>query len=369
MHVVAGAATGGAETFCLDTIAALAERGVEQKVLCRPHRQTLDRLRQLSVDFEPLSFAVATRLTGAPAVIRRAARAWAADLVHAWMSRAASFVPARMPCPVIGWMGGYYQLKYYKTADYFIGVTHRIRDHVIAHGTASERAFVSHTFGTLPDSPPVARHELGVPKDALLLLALSRLHRKKGIDTAIAALKHLPRAHLCLAGEGPGRSQYEALARSLALSERVHFLGWRTDRKSLLETCDVCLLPSRYEPFGTVIVEAWSMKRPLIAALADGAQQYVRDGENGAVFAIDDAEGLARQVKRIAGDPTFGARLVENGYREYETRFSRDVVLDSLLDIYRHVIAGEKRHHSVGAISSSQAATTSATSRASGLSR
>lgn len=369
MHVVAGAATGGAETFCHDTITALAERGVEQKVLCRPHRQTVDRLRQFSIDFEPLSFAVATRLTGAPAAIRRAARAWRADLVHAWMSRAASFVPARMPCPVIGWMGGYYQVKYFKTADYVVGVTHRIRDHVIAHGVAPERAFVSHTFGTLPDSPPVARHELGVPGDALLMLVLSRLHRKKGIDTAIEALKHLPRAHLCLAGEGPERSRYEALARSLRLSERVHFLGWRTDRRSLLEACDVCLLPSRYEPFGTVIVEAWSMKRPLIAALADGAQQYVRDGENGAVFAIDDAEGLARQVMRIAADPTLAARLVENGYRDYESRFSRDVVLNALLDIYRRAIAGAQQHHSVGAISSSQAATTPTNSGASGVSR
>src|SRR5207248_9309815 len=107
LHIVAGAATGGAETFCLDTITALAERGIEQKVLCRPHRQNLDRLRQLSIDFEPLSFATASRLTGAPAFIRRTAAGWEADLVHAWMSRAASFVPADMPCPVIGWMGGY----------------------------------------------------------------------------------------------------------------------------------------------------------------------------------------------------------------------------------------------------------------------
>jgi len=339
LHVVAGAATGGAETFCLDTITALAERGIEQKVLGRPHRQNLDRLRQLSIDFEPLSFATTTRLTGTPAFIRRAARAWGADLVHAWMSRAATFVPADMPCPVIGWMGGYYDTKYFKTSDYFIGVTGRIRDHAIAHGIAPDRAFVSHTFGTLPDSPPIARGELGVPEGALLLLVLSRLHQKKGIDTAVHSLRQLPGAHLCLAGDGPERARYEALAHSLGLSQRVHFLGWRNDRKALLEVCDICLLPSRYEPFGTVIVEAWSMRRPLVAALADGAQQYVRDGENGAVFPIDDAQGLAGRVLEIATDPAFAARLVESGYRDYQAEFSRDVVIANLLDIYHRVIA------------------------------
>src|SRR5205814_1624597 len=210
-------------------------------------------------------------------------------------------VPARMPRPVIGWMGGYYNLKYFATADYLIGVTPRIRDYIVERGVAPQRAFVCHTFGTMPDAPPVSRASLGVPQDALLLLTLSRLHPKKGIDTAIRALARLANAHLCVAGDGPKQAKYETLARELGLSDRVHFLGWRTDRKALLQACDICLLPSRYEPFGTVIAEAWSMRRPLIAALADGARQYVRDGENGVVFPIDDAEALARCVTQIAG--------------------------------------------------------------------
>ena len=342
LHIVAGAATGGAETFSLDAITALAERGIEQKVLCRPHRQPLARLAEASVPHETLAFRPAARLVGGPAAIRRAATAWGADLVHAWMSRAASFVPAGMPCPVIGWMGGYYNLKYFPTADYLIGVTPRIRDYIVEHGIAPQRAFMCHTFGTMPDAPAVSRASLGVPQDALLLLTLSRLHPKKGIDTAIRALVRLPNAHLCVAGDGPEEAKYETLARELGLSERVHFLGWRNDRKALLEICDICLLPSRYEPFGTVIAEAWSMRRPLVAASADGARQYVRDNENGAVFPIDDERALVQRIMQIAGDPGFAARLVEQGYRDYERLFSRDIVIDRLLDIYRTVIAARR---------------------------
>ena len=338
LHLVAGAAVGGAETFCLDTVAALADSGIEQMVIGRPHPLVVERLNRLSVPFEPYAFATTARLLGGPAYIRRTATRWRADLVHAWMSRAASFVPADMPCPVIGWLGGYYNLKYFKTADCLIGVTRRIGEYLVEHGVAPQRAFVCHTFGTLPDCPPVERAALGVPQGAPLLLVLSRLHWKKGIDTAIRALTDLPDAHLCLAGEGPGRAEYEKLAGELGLATRVHFLGWRSDRKALLEACDICLLPSRYEPFGTVIAEAWFMKRPLVASLADGARQYVRDGENGALFPIDDPAALAQCVARIAAEPAFAAQLVENGYRDYQAEFSREVVIDRLLGIYRQAV-------------------------------
>lgn len=339
LHVIAGAAVGGAETFFLDAVTALAETGLAQTVLCRPHPMFVERLAQAAIPFEPCSFPTFGRLTGASTLIRRRALEWRPDLVHAWMSRAASLVPSEMPCPVIGWLGGYYDRKNFRNADFLIGVTGRIREHLLAQGAPPERAFVCHTFGTLPECPPVSREALGVPPGALLLLVLSRLHRKKGIDIAIRALHRLPDAHLVIAGDGPERTLYQEMARAEGLADRAHFLGWRGDRRALLEACDICLLPSRYEPFGTVIAEAWSMRRPLVAALADGAQQYVRDNDNGAVFPIDDAEALARRVADIAASPALAARLVENGWLDYRRNFSRDAVVARLIEIYREVIA------------------------------
>src|SRR6202162_5298390 len=80
LHVIAGAPTGGAETFCFDTIAAVAELGIEQKVLCRPHPQALARLDERAVPYEPLSFTPAARLIRGPAAIRPEAASWGADL-------------------------------------------------------------------------------------------------------------------------------------------------------------------------------------------------------------------------------------------------------------------------------------------------
>jgi glycosyltransferase involved in cell wall biosynthesis len=343
LHVVAGAPTGGAETFSADAILALAERGVVQHVICRPHPIPLQRFGAAGIPVTPLSFSPLTRFAGAPARIRRIARAFEADAVHAWMGRAAWFVPARMPCPVIGWLGGYYDLKYYRTATDYIAITPDMRRSLIDRGAPADRVFLCHTFGTLPDSPPVTRAQISTPADALVLLVLSRMHQKKGIDTALKAMRSLDGAVLWLAGDGPELTRYQTLAAELGVAAKVRFLGWRTDRKSLLEACDICLLPSRYEPFGTVIAEAWSMRKPLIATPADGARQFVRDGDNGLIMPFDDDAALAAHIRAIAGSPALATRLGGNGYETYKRLFSRDIVTARLRDIYATVIAAASR--------------------------
>ena len=207
-----------------------------------------------------------------------------ADLVHAWMSRAAGFIPAYMPCPVIGWFGDYYDLKYFRRADFHFCVTPDISRYVARNGARPHRVVTLNTFGTMPDSAPVSRADFSTPENAPLLLVLSRMHPVKGIDTILQALVRVPGAYLWLAGDGPERAAYEALAAKLGLADRVRFLGWRNDRKALLAACDICVLPSRYEPFGTVIVEAWAMGRPLVATQAAGAMQYVTDGVTGSAL-------------------------------------------------------------------------------------
>jgi glycosyltransferase involved in cell wall biosynthesis len=341
LHVIAGAATGGAETFSQDAIAALAERGLTQHVVGRPHPMAVARYQAAGVGFSPFAFSPLDRLRRG--VLRERAESFRADIVHAWMGRAASFVPARMPCPVLGWFGGYYDLKYYRQADFLVGVTRDIARDLVARGAPGDRVAVVHTFGTLPDSEPVYRADMATPESAPVVLALSRLHAKKGIDTLLRAVAKLPAFYLWLAGEGPERNRYEVLARSLGVSDRVRFLGWRTDRRALLASCDVCALPSRYEPFGTVMAEAWSMQVPLVATRAAGASQYVVDGENGLLCDIDDADGLADALRIAVTDKAVRQRIILGGYAAYLAEFERSHVIDTLIDAYRAALAAGRR--------------------------
>jgi len=336
LHIIAGAATGGAETFSQDAMAALAERGVVQHVVGRPHPIAVARYEAAGVGFTPFRFSAFDRL--GCGMLRRAAGSFRADIVHAWMARAARFVPAGMPCPVLGWLGGYYDLKYYRRADFLVGVTRDIARDLVARGASAGRVGVVHTFGTLPDSPLLCRDELATPEAAPVVLVLSRLHEKKGIDTILRAVATLPGVYLWLAGDGPQRHRYEALAQKLGIGERTRFLGWRTDRKSLLAACDACALPSRYEPFGTVIPEAWSMARPLVATRAAGASQYVVDGESGLLCDIDDAGGLARALRVAIEDEVTRSRIVAGGLRAYLADFEREHVVGTLIETYERAI-------------------------------
>lgn len=343
LHVIAGAEVGGAETFAVDAITGLAARGIAQHVLCRPYPANLRRYAEAGIATTPMRFATLERFLLGPGRVRSTARIFQPTLVHAWMSRAASFIPPGLPCPVIGWFGDYYDLKYFRTADSFFAVTPDIAASIVRRGMPADRVFTTNTFGTMPNAPPVSRAELGVPEGATLALVLARMHPVKGIDTMLHATAETPGLFVWMAGEGPHRAEYESLAQKLGLAERVRFLGWRNDRKALLEACDICVLPSRYEPFGTVIVEAWAAARPLVATTADGARQYVRNDADGLLCPPDNPAALAACLRRVMADPALASRLVAAGRTRYETDFTREVVLTRLIEAYTAALALGKR--------------------------
>jgi glycosyltransferase involved in cell wall biosynthesis len=342
LHVIAGAEIGGAETFAVDAITALAERDIRQHVICRPFATPLARYAEAGVGTTTMQFSALDRIFHRSMVAREAER-FGADLVHAWMSRAGSFIPAGLPCPAIGWFGDYYKLKYFAHCDAFFGVTPDIAASIVTRGMPPGRVFTTNTFGTMPDAAPVMRSSLNTPEGVKLALVLSRMHRVKGLDTMLEALASVPDLWLWLAGDGPAKAEYEALAQSLGVADRVRFLGWRNDRKALLEACDICVLPSRYEPFGTVIVEAWAANRPLVATNADGARQYVRHDQDGLISPIEDAAGLAANLTRLMHEPDLGPRLAATGGARFAADFTREIVTDRLIEAYLAVLALGKR--------------------------
>ncbi|MEO3434538.1 glycosyltransferase [Inquilinus sp. CAU 1745] len=336
--MVAGNEIGGAETFCLDAIKALHEAGIEQRVICRPHRNYIEVFENRSIKFDILHYNKFEKFGKASKVIGEAISEFKPDLIHSWMSRASSFVPKNIPVPVLGWFGGYYDLKRYRNCDYFGGVTKDIVRHIIERSSKPHRAYLLHTFGTLEDNPPVDRRTLSTPEQAPVALLLSRMHKKKGVDTLLHAASRLKDVYFWLAGDGPEIEKYKDLARRLNLGDRVRFLGWRTDRAALLKAADICVLPSRYEPFGTVIAEAWASGVPLVATRAAGARQYVTHEHDGLLCDIDDVDGLTRQIGIAATDDGVRRKLMENGRNTYRAFFSREKVVDAFIETYERIM-------------------------------
>src|SRR5262249_677310 len=219
------------------------------------------------------------------------------ELVHCWMRRAASLVPA-LPLPVIGWFGGYYDPAHFRRCSHFVGVTPDIVEHMVAGGVPRAKAHHVPTFPALEAGPPVDRASLATPTHPPLLLSLSPLHPHNGLAVLLAAL---PQCLAWIAGDGPPKGERKALAARIGVADRVRFLGWRTDRGALLAAADICVLPSRWEPFGTVMLEAWAAGTPLVAAASQGPAAVIAHCADGLLVPVGDPPALAAGTARLAG--------------------------------------------------------------------
>lgn len=340
MQVMAGAAKGGAEMAFVDTCIALHQEGLDQLVVTRPNPLYVDRLQKAGLRVITLPFGGALDVY-TPWRIGRIARDYQPDIVQTWMSRAAQRLPKRpKDChyTVISRLGGYYALRHFPQTDYFMTITPAIRDYLIKEGVPAERVRHINNFAeTETVQTPVNRADLQTPAKARVALCLSRLHTSKALDIAIRAIAPLPDMHLWLAGEGPEERDLRQLVKDLGLTDRVHFLGWRTDRAALLQAADMCLFISRYEPFGTVFVQAWSQKKPVIVSTADGPIQFVHDNQDALVVPIDDVAALTAAITKINSDHSIAEKLVQNGYEEYRQNFTKAGTMAAYLDYYATV--------------------------------
>jgi glycosyltransferase involved in cell wall biosynthesis len=339
LHIMASRGLGGAETYAADVMLSLHKAGVSQCVVMASRAPRYAELKAAGIRLMPHILAIPFRPLQR-LLLRTLIRREKPDIIHCWMRRAASLVPGqeiKSPPAVIAWFGGYYDPQHFKRCTHFVGVTRDIVAHMIAKGVAPTRAVFIPTFPALDEMPPVDRAALATPKDAKVLLTLSRLHPKKGLDTFLQALAHLPDCHAWVAGDGPMRRDLEVLAVKLGVEERAHFLGWRTDRAALLGAADICVLPSRYEPFGTVILEAWAVGVPLVACKSAGPAAHIDDGRNGLLAPIDNAPLLAKAIRRVLDNDDLCRRLIAEGHAAYIRDYTREAVTEKWLQFYRQL--------------------------------
>src|SRR5262249_689719 len=110
--------------------------------------------------------------------------------------------------------------------------------------------------------------------------------------------------------EGPERGSLEALARELGLGARLAMPGFVENPWAWIGRASVFVLPSRWEGFGSVLVEAMACGTPVVAADCDyGPREILHDGKNGLLVRRDDAMSLAQAIHRILADPALGKDL------------------------------------------------------------
>jgi glycosyltransferase involved in cell wall biosynthesis len=187
-----------------------------------------------------------------------------------------------------------------------------LRDRAAAIGFDVAEAEVAHG-GIDPDRFPAApAHEWEGR-----LLCLGRIDSRKGVDTAIRALAHLPGCTLRCVGSGDDRhlAELRGLAREIGVADRVQFATVsRSEVAAEYARADAVLFCVSWpEPFGLVPLEAMAVGAPVVATGTGGSGEYLSDGENCLVAAPGDPEAAAAAVARLESDPSLRDRLRAGG--------------------------------------------------------
>ena len=162
------------------------------------------------------------------------------------------------------------------------------------------------------------RSEFAAPDEKLVLL-IGRLVYEKGFQLALEAMPRLieavPGTRFLVAGSGTHEQELKKQAAELGLMEHGTFLGWIGDDvlHSLYRIADVCVVPSLYEPFGLVALEAMASDCPCIVADTGGLREIVSHGEVGLRFRSRDPVSLGEMVERVLTDAILRDRLVAEG--------------------------------------------------------
>jgi D-inositol-3-phosphate glycosyltransferase len=202
-----------------------------------------------------------------------------------------------------------------------------------------------------------ARKSLGFDDDGQVVLFVGRIDPIKGVDTLLASFAQVaqdhPRAILAIVGgdldehqqpTGPLDGVRQEAIR-IGIADRIRFFGSRPQNQLPLfySAADVVSVPSRYESFGLVAVEAMACGAPVVASRAGGLIFTIEDGVTGFLAPIDDPESHARAVSSILSDPGLGARMGLNGHLIAQ-KFSWHAVASSVIHVYQRLAEGHRRN-------------------------
>jgi UDP-glucose:(heptosyl)LPS alpha-1,3-glucosyltransferase len=156
------------------------------------------------------------------------------------------------------------------------------------------------------------RRSFDVPNDVPLLLFVGSQYRLKGLEFVIRALAEMDTRAILLVVGGDTATPFKRLAEQLGVRDRVIFAGARNDLPSIYPAADAFVLPTLYETFALVCLEAMASGLPVLASPVGGIEDYLVDGENG--FHIQrDATDIAAKLDRVLGDAELHARVRERG--------------------------------------------------------
>lgn len=210
-----------------------------------------------------------------------------------------------------------------------------------------------HRFGAIDSG--AARQQLGIAPETKVVFYVGRFDQRKGIETLVRAvgqsqLRGQADLKLIIGGgsrpgqsDGRERDRIEAIVAELGMTDFTVFPGRLGDETlpTYYAAADVCVVPSHYEPFGLVAIEAMASGTPVVASDVGGLQFTVVPEETGLLAPPKDKAAFAVAIDRILSDSEYRNKLGKGARKRVETMFSWEGVAQQLSELYTHILEAE----------------------------
>lgn len=174
------------------------------------------------------------------------------------------------------------------------------------------------------------------------LIIIGRIEYFKGHHFLLEALplvvKEFAGTKLLILGEGSEKNNCMAQVNALGLQKNVEFLGFKPHPYSYISHSDVVILPSLFEPFGLVYIEAFALQIPVVAFNTPAGNEIIQNNETGLLVPIFDSVALAEKIIYLLGNSAERKRLADNAYIKYQSYFTVNRMVNQTVEWYHTIL-------------------------------
>jgi glycosyltransferase involved in cell wall biosynthesis len=354
----------GGEVWMLNTLRALQQRGHHVWLCCRPGTEVGDRAAEMGIPVKLIPF-------GSDFSLFNILRLWLfmrrhrIDVVLTNMDKELRIggVAARLANvpAIIPRRGIDYPLKDRWRYRFAYNI---LATHIIANSQATKRTLLRRAPWLNPDRVEVIyngidpsrfntptgrdlRREWGIDDGTPLLGFVGQLDERKGIGVLLTAfrviMQTIPTARLVMVGRGPLQEMVESEIKMFGWQDAIILPGFEDDIASVMQAIDVLLLPSYWEGFGIVLIEAMAAGKPAISTLTSSMPEIVADGETGFLIEPGDAEALAQRSVELLKDGALRKRFGAAAQQRVRDLFTLDNMISRLEKYFAAQIARRRR--------------------------
>ncbi len=352
LHIIGSQEMGGAENFYMRFLKALTDNG--HSILSVNRINSEIGKECLSNNIPQIQLGMINRFDFiSKSRIKKLIKANDPCIVQTYMTRATQLTkfPKNLSSVHIARLGGFYKIdNNYRHAHAWVGNTKAICDYLISQGLPSQKIF--HIGNFVPErcyfSEPerkVRLSKLNIHSDSWVFFAMGRFVAKKGFQDLISALALLPSKisgrpwKILIAGDGDCSAELKRQSVNAGLSDNVVWLGWQNPVDPWIDICDLMIVPSRHEPLGNVILEAWNYSKPILSTSSHGAIELISDELNGLLSPCNDPSSMANKlIYFLSMSESSRQELGAVGNAKLMNDYSKDSVLSAYLSLYESLL-------------------------------